>query len=303
MVRIPFAFACLMAAALFATSSCRKDNTRSNEFQIEPFYRASCNCYENIQYGENSTWQRLDFYTPGTGNASALIVFAHPNGSTKADIREGVVRDGVLLPSLANGYAVASLSFRHPVIDSAIAAPATDIARAVQFIRHHALAFGIDPEKVVLVGRSRGSLSILNALQADLANPGAQNPAHRQSSRVNGVWAVGAQTSYDFQWIAENMLDPSLWPGYANRGNFGHAIGEVGPDDPPVVLRYTDPPAQLPIENTEEVDFVHSPNFGLFLQEAYVNAGIGERIDFQANVDPALVFDGLMPFVEQVCGN
>ena len=63
-----------------------------------------------------------------------------------------------------------------------------DIHRAVRFIRHNALRYGVDPNRLGITGASAGGhLSLTMATQGCPGEPGAKDPVDRDSSTVQGV--------------------------------------------------------------------------------------------------------------------
>lgn len=225
---------------------------------FEAHFNDTCQCYENLKYGSNEEWNLLDFYPASDVDKHNVLIFCHANGGSKESIRQGILKKRILKAGIRNGYSIASLKFRHPVVDSSINAPATDISRAVQFLKAYADDLNINAENIVLVGRSRGTLALYNALMDDLQNLESTNPIHHQSSRVKGVWAVGAQTSYDFEFIVNTYFDASAGNPFGSLENYGHTLDLVTPDDPPVRLRYTDSLQVLPItNNTRSRHFAH----------------------------------------------
>src|SRR5690606_7410695 len=139
-----------------------------------------------------------------------LVLWAHAAGNTKAIEASSALSRQVAIPGLEDGSVFASVSFRHPYLNSDIGAPRTDIARAVQFLRCHARAFGLDPERFAAIGSSRGTLAVWTAVQDDLADPTSPDPVLRQSTRLRGVFGNQAQTSYWGEWIADTFIHPSL---------------------------------------------------------------------------------------------
>jgi acetyl esterase/lipase len=151
-------------------------------------------CYGPAAWREatlGGTWQqqRFDLYrAPGSSadTPAPLIVWAHPNGSSKA-IAPGSAAETVLLkPALAAGFSFASVEFRHPVANRNEAdsptnpgVPHHDLARALQFIRANAAVLGIDRRNVFVVGGSRGTLSLWTVLQDDMAIPTSPDPVAR----------------------------------------------------------------------------------------------------------------------------
>lgn len=192
-------------------------------------------------------------------------------------------------PAIASGFAFASVEYRHPVVNETATpdglVPHRDLALALQFIRANAAALGIDPDNVFFAGQSRGALALWTALQDDMADPNGTDPIARQSTRVNAVFAVNAQTTYDGSEFAELFIAPRDRPTFIQDFNrkhpyhaqFGSAIRSVGAGRqtaPSVMLRYDDFPVPrlLTIEEMEQVDALHYPNFGMALCAAYATS-------------------------------
>lgn len=70
-----------------------------------------------------------------------------------------------------------------------------DVYRAVRFVRHNAVRFSVDPQRIGIMGASSGGhLSLLAGTAAPGANPQADEPVDRESSRVQAVVAYYAGT-------------------------------------------------------------------------------------------------------------
>lgn len=271
----------------------------------------------------NALHQRFDFYRVPSTTKVPLIVWAHPNGMSKALSESSPMYQALVVPALQAGYSFASLEFRHPVANEDEAnnandprVPHYDIARALQFIRANADALGIDKRNIFLVGQSRGTLGVWTALQDDMAQAGT-NPVLRESTRVNAVYAVNAQTTYSGAEFAqlfvieEDRDDFVAWfkPQYDREGQFGSAIRSVsaGVDpDPPVRLVYDAPvvPRQLTFEEMKQQDMFHYPNFGPALCKAYLRVfGNSDRCSFVAHRryrnDPIAAFAGYIDFFQR----
>lgn len=141
-----------------------------------------------------------------------LVLYAHPNGPSEEIPPDSVMYDALLMKVLAAGYAFASLESRHPLSSFIVkrpqghdkpgwpapttsAIPSNDIATAVRWLKFNRRTFGIDPNKIVLVGQSRGSAALLNALLNEPAQPQFSDWRSKSSS-VRGAYVVQAQTSY-----------------------------------------------------------------------------------------------------------
>ena len=283
-------------------------------------------CYGTATWREptlGGVWlqQRLDFYrAPGASGTTLapLIVWAHPNGSSKS-IAPGSGVDNLLLkPALAAGFSFASVEFRHPVVNENEAdsptnpgVPHYDLARALQFIRANASALGIDRRNVFVVGGSRGTLSLWTVLQNDMAIPTSPDPVARQSTRANAAFAYNAQTTYDGREFADLFLVEADRPAYKaawqaqhpKYAQFGSSIQSASADDPPVMLRYDQAFVGRLVTQQElaGVDSVHYPDFGLAICAAYRLAGIGTRCTVEADprFDGAEGYNGYVEFFRQ----
>lgn len=81
------------------------------------------------------------------------------------------------------------------------------ITRAVRFTRHHAGRFGVDPERLGIMGFSSGALlSLMAGVRGDAGNPGAADPVERTSSRVQAVAAFFPPTDF-LNYGAPGIMD------------------------------------------------------------------------------------------------
>lgn len=269
--------------------------------------------------------QSFDFYRAppvADGLPAPLIIWAHPNGTSKQLTPGKMTYEALVRPALAAGFSFASIEFRHPVTNEREAAspddpgvPHRDLARALQFIRANAVALGIDRRNVFFVGGSRGTLTLWTALQDDMADPDSADPVARQSTRVNAVFGVNAQTTYDgvefadlFIVEGDREIAQEAWrQEHEKYAQFGSALRSVSgefPADPPVMLRYDQPfvREQVTLEALEAMVEVHYPDYGLALCAAYARAGIAERCS--ADADPrfasaAAAYEGYVDFFRQ----
>jgi hypothetical protein len=259
--------------------------------------------------------QTLDFWPAGgrPGAPAPLIVWAHPNGMTNfiADGPDSPLYRDLVQPALRDGYAFASIEFRHPVVNEAIEpAPHLDVAQAVQFLRAQAPRLDIDPHNVFIVAQSRGSLGLWTALQDDMAVPDHADPVRRQSTRVRAVFAYQPQATYDGLEFADLFVADAhqdrvkawwrqMHPQYAS---FGSAIGSVDAGDPPVLLRYADAPRAQRLtyaDFSEGVDVLHYADGGAVLCDAYRQSGVALRCEVMFGVPRERAFDGYTAYFTQ----
>jgi acetyl esterase/lipase len=283
-------------------------------------WKDDCKCYRSVVWGPelwvDTTYrvphqnfqQNLDFW-PLQRHATnqPLIIWAHPGGGTKfipvqSDPENPTLYDKIIVPARANGFAVASLEYRHPVHnDYIVPAPHVDIGLAVQSIRAMADSLGIDPNNIFLMGGSQGTLVVWQGMQPDMKQPGADGPAG-QSSLVNAVYGYDAQATYQGTEVADMFLVP--WDRQSFLDNwliehpqdplFGSAVSSVTSAAPPLIVKYERAYFNR-LVTTDELT-VHHPDFGLALCAAYVTAGIPDKCQSFELVPKDEDYAGAYPF-------
>lgn len=181
-----------------------------------PTLGADVTFYEDVRCGDADR-NVIDVAIPGAGRARddertslPLVIQLHGGGFVGGD-KSSVWGPGEVAPMvglLDAGVAVASMNYRlleDPDPDGVIK-PLMDAARCLQFIRHHGAAtFGIDPDLVALRGGSAGAGTALwLAFHDELADPDADDPILRQSTKPIAVAAHGTQATYDLmRWSTD----------------------------------------------------------------------------------------------------
>jgi acetyl esterase/lipase len=109
----------------------------------------------DLAYATLSDLQRLDIYTPGVGEPPyGVIVIIHGGGWTVGDKR-GELPLSAIPGFLALGYAVASVNYRLAPED-VFPAQLLDAKAAIRYVRTMAPTFGLDPDRIAVVGESAG---------------------------------------------------------------------------------------------------------------------------------------------------
>lgn len=134
----------------------------------------------------------LDFHASSASGRSPLVVVIH-GGSWRGGSRSD-------LPELSwyladRGYAVASVSYRFAPRHQYPAAR-LDVRRAIDFLQINAQTLGIDPSRMVLLGRSAGGHLALLSAYAD------RDPS------IRGV--VGLYPVTDLRWGYDNPTNPRV---------------------------------------------------------------------------------------------
>ncbi|MDX9981748.1 MAG: alpha/beta hydrolase fold domain-containing protein [Lentisphaeria bacterium] len=247
--------------------------------------------FANVAYGPHPR-NVFDLWRP-TGNVAAgkpspLLVFYHGGGFRSGD--KSRINQALLRQLRENGVAVAAANYR--LTDTApFPAQMHDAARALQFIRLHAAEYGIDPARVAATGGSAGAgISLWLAFHDDLADPAAEDPAARQSTRLAAALGTAAQSTYDprehqrlfastdledamFAFYGMDSVEQIAEPRFQALFEEASPINHATPDDPPVMLAYSQPNTELP-PNPPGKLYIHHPKFGFQLKEKLDAIGV-----------------------------
>lgn len=266
-------------------------------------FDAACNCYRNIVWGPES-WvepalrkamrQDLDFFPPPSPSGNApLIVFAHPALRTKTILPDDALWSRVIEPARANGFAVASVEFRHPVDDDFIVpAPHDDLARATEWIVENAESFGVDRNNIFFLGHSRGTLLLWTALSYQ----------DRWPFRINAFYGYNAQATYQGTQAGELFVIPEERDAFVAGWTkthpqdplFGSALSSIGAGALPLMLRYEQPFIGAPVPASRMN--VHHPDFGLALCGRYAELQMAGTCSATDLVSGERAYDGYIEF-------
>jgi acetyl esterase/lipase len=194
-----------------------------------------------------------------------------------------------------------------------------DCARALQFLRHHAKQWNLDPSLVASTGGSAGAgTSLWIAFHDDLADPKSDDPVARQSTRLTCVAVNNAQSSYDprfaekiglprpnferhsfflpFYNIKKDEIDsPRAYKLYEEAA----PITYLSKDDPPALLTYSFPDEKVTNQSNLGL-VVHHPRFGIALKEQMDKLGIECVVIYRDGDKGQLIRHGGGPLVRPV---
>ena len=220
--------------------------------------------HPNIAYNNDDPAQKLDVYLADADAPVPAMVYIHGGGwraGSKSRVPAWLLR-GVE----SQQFSVVSVEYRftnvapHP-------AQTDDCLRAIQFTRHNAKDWNIDPQQIGVTGGSAGGhLSLYVALHDDVANAKADDPVKQHSSRAQ--FAIGFAGPTDWSLLKE-LPDGHKHPGY--RQLVGSEPGtpfeelnaatlkDVSPitfassDDPPVMIVHGSADDIVPVEHAHRL--------------------------------------------------
>ena len=243
--------------------------------------------YADVRYGPHER-NTLDIWLADDEAPTSLVVYFHGGAFLHGD--KSLIRQKLLRSLLAAGISVAAVNYR---LSNTAPYPAQmhDGARALQFLRHFAARYNIDPARIGATGNSAGGgISLWLAFHEDLADPNSKDPIARLSTRLSAAVVYETQTTYDPRKIMElfntthideplilffgmrtaaDVNDPNYHPLFFDAS----AINHLTMDDVPVMLYYSQ--ADKPLKaNTPGKEHIHHPRFGHLLKEKMDRLGI-----------------------------
>jgi len=269
----------------------------------------------DAHYGEHGA-QVFDLWLARSEEPTPLVVFIHGGGfrgGTKISCR-GTLRD----LCLAAGISYASIEYRLTDIGH-YPMQHHDVARAVQHLRYHATKWNLDPTRVAATGGSAGAgLSQWLGFHDDLADPNAEDPIARESTRIVCALPFNAQCTYDPREIVK------IVPGNAYNSEPLHALFGVPPEfnwlkdpiPPEVLARIEDcGPLSLlskdacPVYITHRAEQtvpgnIHHANFGKHLEKMMKKLGLEcvHRMDTDFPVDGMSMDQEMLAFIKKHFG-
>lgn len=284
--RIPRVFvyvACAGAFGMFAlttTSLAVHASYLQGQTRVQP-------THADVKYGEHQR-HVIDLYLVESDEPTPLVIFIHGGGFVGGDKRG--VSPGLIEAMHERGISVAAIHYRFIRTDP-FPAPFVDAARAVQFLRYHAMDYNLDVERFAATGGSAGAgISLWLATHDDMADPESDDPVSRQSTRISCASVNGAQVSYDPRFwrkvgLGKGLQHPSFSLMYEVSAHEPFddpekiAVAEecapiehLSKDDPPVYFRYG-----VSDELSDETSLgavVHHPRHGKLFKEKMDSLGI-----------------------------
>lgn len=277
----------LAAPEASTAQNARQRDQRPNRQRHPQPARRIAPTHGDVKYGP---YERnvMDVWLAESERPTPVLVSIHGGGFRGGNKS---VSSGILQECLASGISVAAITYR--LSDEAMApAQFLDSARAIQFIRHRADAWNLDPKRIAATGGSAGAgISLWLGFHDDLADPGNDDPVLRESTRLTCMAVYNGQTSYDPRFIRKLIpeVNTSRHAALAQlfRADLSKldslpeekyrlfeevsALPHLSQDDVPVALFYA---TRLETPVTNQGIGIHHPRFGQVLKEQMDKLGI-----------------------------
>lgn len=163
-------------------------------------------------YGQGTGVElKLDVFTPENGNGIGVIAVASAGWKSSPELIYPIFYHELL----RRGYTVFAVVHRSQP-DYTIPEIIEDVQRAVRFIRYNAKTYGIDPNRIGILGASSGGhLALMQGACGDDGNPDAADPVDRVSCRVQAVGCFYAPTDMlNYGGEGRNLVNPDMDPAY-----------------------------------------------------------------------------------------
>lgn len=243
--------------------------------------------FQNLKYGPDER-NIMDVWLAESPQPTPVLVSIHGGGFRGGN--KGIDRN-LLSACLESGISVVAITYR---LSGTAIAPAqhNDCARAIQFIRHNAKEWNIDPKRIAATGGSAGAgLSLWLGFHDDLADLDNEDPVLRESTRLSCMSVYNGQTSYDPRFIRNLFPDTDTYKHSALAQLYDvdldqlddlpeekyklfeqvSAINHLTSDDVPAQLNYG---SQMDARITNQGVGIHHPKFGAALKEEMDKLGI-----------------------------
>ncbi len=232
---------------------------------------ASAEIQPDVVYGhKDGLALTMDVYRPeGEANGAAILFMVSGGWYSRWAPPERT--KPLLEPYLEKGYVV--FAVRHGSSPRySIPEAVADVRRAVRFVRKNAERFGVDADRLGVLGMSAGGhLSLMLGTTGDDGWAEAEDELRRVPSRVAAVVALVPPTDLRVAvWDAPESL-----PAYRNFPALNLPLEKAGPNSPLVHVTPDDAPALVIMGGKDELV---PPKHGHWIDEAYERENVEHKL-------------------------
>jgi acetyl esterase/lipase len=233
---------------------------------------------QDVIYGRKfGTVLTMDVFTPKKDAKGIGVIMVISGGFFSS---HDAIRPAFVQPFTDRGYTIFAVvhgsqpRFTVPEI-------VQDMNRSVRFIRYHAKDYGIDPDRIGVMGASAGGhLALMLGTAGDKGDPKADDPVDRESSRVQAVACFFPPTDFlNYGKPGEEKIHPTdhappfraafdyhelnkqsmLWVPITDPKRLQEItrqispIAHVTPDDPPTLIIHGNEDRLVPLQQSERI--------------------------------------------------
>lgn len=202
----------------------------------------------------------LDVWKPAKPNGKGLVFILSGNWQSEGEQK---LKKWYVAPFLRSGYTIIGLGHVSQP-EASVPEIVQDVMRGIRYIRYHSADWGIDAERLGIVGSSSGGhLALCVATMGSEGVPDAEDPVDRCSSRVQAAAVFYPVTDLirldDEVYFEEpptnqqvnfgpHSREPDQWPQIARSVS---PLYHVSDELPPVLLSHGDADPFVPIGQSQ----------------------------------------------------
>lgn len=212
----------------------------------------------------------MDVFSPaGEKNGAAIAFMVSGGWVSRWSPPEQLM--GLFSPYLEKGYTMVAVrhgsSPRYGIPDAV-----SDVRRAIRFLRLHSEDYGVNPERIGVMGMSAGGhLSLMLATTGDDGSPRSTDPILKMSNRVKAVAALVPPTDLTVcVWEGKEFI-----PAYKQFPALDMSVEEAAKYSPKLHVTSDDAPALI-ISGT--LDALVPPRHGEWIAEEYKKQNVEHRL-------------------------
>ncbi|MDG2266297.1 MAG: alpha/beta hydrolase, partial [Candidatus Marinimicrobia bacterium] len=188
-------------------------------------------------------------------DSTPLIIFIHGGSWTKGDKKDYLI---YLLSYAEKGYVTASLSYRFAQ-EEKFPAAVEDIICGIKWLKNHSVEYGIDSNRVAIVGGSAGAHLALMAAYTMGNTFGKENcdsgsASHRVDAVVNFYGPSDLTTDYAISRKETNFFVGVDYLSQPEKYRNASPINYVSKDDPPTMTFIGTLDELVPLNQTNILD-------------------------------------------------
>jgi acetyl esterase/lipase len=202
---------------------------------------------EDVIYGRKfGTALTLDVFQPKPANGVGVVFMVSGGWFSSHE----TINAAFLRPLLNRGYTIfAVVHGSQPKF--VVTEIVQDIHRSLRFIRHNAAQYGVDPDRLGIIGASAGGhLSLTMATQGGAGDANAKDPVDRESSAVQCVACFFPPTDFlNYSQPGEDAVGvgvlKSFKPAFGPRSDTAEERQKLGREISPIYFVHSNMPPTL----------------------------------------------------------